>query len=68
MHRQRGWQAHFREGGGSLWAQAVISEQLLVESFPGNEGRIAPAGANARGWIAGFSACNSCVLREDDEN
>ena len=44
---------------GSLWAQAVISEQLLteeegaVESIPGNEGRIDPAWANARGWIAG---------------
>ena len=53
---------------GSSWPQAVILEQLLteeegaVESIPGNEGTIDPAWANVRGWIAGFSACNSCVL------
>ena len=43
--------------------QLLTEEEGAVESIPGNEGRIDPPWANARGWIAGFSACSFCVLR-----
>ena len=43
--------------------QLLSKEEGAVESTPGNEGRIAPALTNVRGWIAGFRRVS--FLRSD---
>ena len=34
--------------------QLLTKEEGMVDSTPGNEGRIAPAWTNVRGWVASF--------------